>query len=97
MCDTDDDVTDVIFKREGTDIVAFFPALAGSQNAFSVSCYSHREQHSAASTDYVGVCKPAKPDEYAALKAELEARGYNLRVVRRMTQRHATLRAKSFK
>lgn len=79
----DEFTTKVIFKIEAPceiegrklprDIVAFFPE--------NMMCYSHIGQHSEYSVEYCHDCKPATPEQYADLKAELESIGYNLEVV----------------
>lgn len=64
------------------DVIALFPEIKeGSGLCLS---YEHFGQHGAA--DYLTVIsrtRPARPCEYAALKAELEGRGYNLEVRKR--------------
>lgn len=94
MPDTND-IVDVIFKKEGADIVAIFPSLPGTCR-FDVTCYAHVGQHGSADIGYVRGLRPASPTDYADLKQELEAAPYNyrLRVVRRITQKHAIARAK---
>jgi hypothetical protein len=82
--------TDVIFRKwSNGDVIALFPGLAFNPNtAAYCSSYEHVGQHGAASVDLTATTCPAKPDEYAGLKAELESRGYSLRVVKRFTQAH---------
>jgi hypothetical protein len=79
------DKTKVIFRkwRDGT-IDAIFPELPASRNGHDCVAYAHIGQHSGA--DYQGVIsqtKPATPDDYAPLLAELTRIGYTLDVVKR--------------
>ncbi len=62
----------ILFRkdREGGDIVAFFPTLPS--NPDRMVCYAHVGQHGEASMEYYYYrTKPAKPDEYTELLAEL--------------------------
>lgn len=65
------------FDEEGGDIIALFPADPGTNDPYTCSSYEHIGQHGSA--DPQGVMQatvPAKPSEYADLKAELEGIGY---------------------
>jgi predicted protein tyrosine phosphatase len=88
---TKEPVTKVIFKKEGKDVIAFFPEHPGNDE-FDVECYAHVGQHASAALAYLSACKPAKPEEYADLKAELESIGYKLEVIRRTSPRHFAVR-----
>jgi hypothetical protein len=88
----ENEITKVVFrkwpKREGGDVIALFPENIAV--GYYCDSYQHVGQHGAA--DYSGVVsmtKPAKPEEYAALKRELESAPYEykLRVIRRYTRR----------
>ena len=92
----DTQITDVIFKKEGKDVVAFFPGLPGNDQ-YDCTCYAHVGQHSAASLQYLGKCRPAHPSEYQDLYRELQSIGYNLRIVRRRTQKHDKARSAEIK
>lgn len=81
------DIVDVIFKREGKDVVAFFPGVPGTDH-YDCSCYAHMGQHASASMAYLMSCKPAKPAQYADLERELIQIGYTLNIVRRATAKH---------
>lgn len=77
----------VIFKKdEHGDVIAFFPQQPGTNSVHTCMCYQHVGQHGSAAITYVANCKPAKPSEYADLKAELERLGYELEIVRRTTR-----------
>lgn len=86
----DEAVTTVIFRKwykaqDGTGVIALFPDVPG--DGPMCQSYEHVGQHGSA--DAAGVIsrtKPATPEEYAALKRELEAAPYHyrLKVVRRM-------------
>lgn len=77
----------VCFRKEGNDILAVFPYEVGTSHPETMTCYAHVGQHSSASQAYVLYCtKPAKPEEYESLKAELDTRyapDYHLRVLQR--------------
>lgn len=70
-------------KFEG-DITAVFPQLNYNKNLygnFIKTGYAHIGQHTAVSTDWVKTeTEPATPEEYSALKAELESIGYTLKI-----------------
>jgi hypothetical protein len=73
----DEHETPVVFRkygpRRGDDVIALFPAEPGTYDPHTCSSYVHIGQHGSA--DPLLVIKrtrPAKPDEYADLKAELE-------------------------
>ena len=80
--------TDVIFRREYTgmfkdDIIAVFPYVINDFKG-GVLSYMHVGQHSGMDYDCViNGTKPAKENEYQALKSELESIGYNLNIVKR--------------
>lgn len=76
--------TRVIFKQEGKEVIAFFPEESGTRDPYTCSCYAHIGQHSSADVGYAADLKPAK--EFAALKNELENRGYVVEVARKFTR-----------
>jgi len=71
--------TQVIFRKwpksEGGGIIALFPCNPGT-NPYNFDSYEHIGQHGAACYDIIHRTKLAKPEEYARLKAELEAEPY---------------------
>ncbi len=76
------DVTPVVFRvwkgKDGT-VVALFPTLPADNSGRLCESYEHIGQHGGA--DYAGCIRrtrPATPEEYARLKAELTTIGYNL-------------------
>ena len=76
--------TSVIFRveKDGT-ILAVFP-YNSYRKGYSVTYYSHVGHHGEAMHEYlIGCTKPATPEQYAELKAELEGLGYNLKVIKR--------------
>jgi len=85
----DTESTKVIFradKRDG-EIIAIFPASAGTNDPYTCSCYVHMGQHGSASLDYVRQrTRPATPTEYRDLKRELRSIGYRLKIAKRMTR-----------
>ena len=90
----DEHITPVIFrkygKRESNAVIALFPAECWSSDGYTCSCYVHVGQHGEADPfRVINTTKPAKPEEYADLKAELEAEpyGYRFRVYARYQRR----------
>jgi hypothetical protein len=84
----DAEYTTVIFRKEsGGDILAVFPYLMADRDG-NPSCYAHVGQHGGCRWEYVTQrTKPAKPSEYADLKAELESIGYRLDVKKRRSHK----------
>lgn len=80
-------LTRVIFRkfRDG-EIIALFPDM--DEGRGMIGSYMHIGQHDAADRlIVVDKTKPAKPKEYAELKAELQRIGYRLTVRKRMSYR----------
>ncbi len=84
------DTTRVVFRRypekDGGDILAIL--LDVPANRARVTCYQHIGQHGEG--DYfrmMGDTRPARPEEYASLKSELERIGYRVIVRKRRTVR----------
>jgi hypothetical protein len=90
----DTDATVVIFRkwpaREGGGVIALFPyEPANLSDPAMCESYEHVGQHGAA--NYYGVIdrtKPASPDEYAALKRELESEPFNYQLTVRQRTPH---------
>lgn len=81
--------TKVIFrvaKDASREVVALFPAEAGTNDPWTCSCYVHMGQHGSASVDYVHASRLAKPQEYRDLAHELERIGYKLDIRTRITR-----------
>src|SRR3954471_10287653 len=76
----------VLFRRfPDGDIIALFPYLpAECLNAWPCQSYMQVGQHGAADPRIVHDTRPARPHQYAALKAELERLGYRLALRRRV-------------
>ena len=88
----DEEETVVVFRRwpakEGGDVIALFPEI--DEGNYCCASYMHIGGHSGARYGLViNATRPATPEEYADLKAELEAYpyGYRLKVQRRYTRR----------
>ena len=75
----DKDKTKVVFRKyKDGDILALFPELSYRRN-YMTECYQHVGQHGEGDYQWcIADTKPATPEEYADLKAELEGIGYNL-------------------
>lgn len=76
------EVTTVIFRKwPNGDIIALFPEDPSDNTGKFCSSYEHIGQHGGAdASGVIGDTRPAKPAEYADLKAELEAAPYNYRL-----------------
>lgn len=75
--------TDILFRKWRGDIIALFPHEVCDYDGH-VTSYMHVGQHGGA--DYKGIIRcsrPAKPEEYADLKRELENIGYRVNIVNR--------------
>lgn len=84
-------VTKVMFlvnerDPEDPDLFAYFPEENHDREGKFKTAYSHIGQHSSASPDYAAESRPATPEEYADLKAELEGIGYNLEVMNELQE-----------
>jgi hypothetical protein len=89
--DTNDKTeTRVIFKmtpKRCGDVECIAYLLDCPANYGSVLSYMHVGQHGEACIDFMHDCTPAKPDEYADLKTELESIGYDLQIVKRWVRK----------
>lgn len=76
--------TRVKFLINGDDLFAYFPeepfTQDGEKHTYFTS-YGRIGQHSACTPEYAAESYPATPQEYAALKEELESIGYELEIV----------------
>ena len=94
----DTEYTPVLFrvaraaKRDGAEVTAVFPCEPHDMSG-NMTCYAHVGQHGACSMRWYDTTRPARPDEYADLKEDLESApyGYRLKPYKRMA---ASLRAK---
>lgn len=93
--------TKVIFRKfKDGDVFALFPEIPGTYDPYTCLSYMHVGQHGSTSVDVVDRTKPASPEEYADLKAELENYGsdpderYDLEIVYKFTQKHQEAREK---
>ena len=93
------DITKVIFRKEKTkpyEVFALFPEIPGSVSAHTCLSYQHVGQHSAAEYNHcIRTSRPAKPEEYKALKKELEQIGYVLDIRSRSGRRDYQTRKES--
>jgi hypothetical protein len=84
VAENDEPLTKVEFlvnerDPENPDLFAYFPE--DMHHGEFRTGYSHVGQHSAVHPNYAKESRPATPEEYASLKAELEGLGYNLEVI----------------
>lgn len=78
--------TVVIFRVWDDDVLALFPELPADIQGKYCTSYQHVGQHGQADYDHcIYKSRPAKPDEYAELAAELKRAGYKLDIKRRAT------------
>lgn len=75
-------------KSEGGDVIAIFPEIVADSRG-NVDSYMHIGQHNGADLGIVYHTKAATPEEYTALKNELESYPYyyHLRVVKRVSRK----------
>jgi hypothetical protein len=86
VAESDEPLTKVEFlvnerDPKNPDLFAYFPEENYDNAGKFKTAYSHVGQHSSASPEYAKESRPATPEEYADLKAELESIGYNLNVL----------------
>lgn len=83
----DDEETPVLFRVSDGEVVAVFPCDVAALHDYSLGCYAHIGQHSGCSLQWYHTTRKAKPEQYAALKRELESSpyGYRLKIYQRMT------------
>lgn len=79
------EVTKVIFRKfKDGDIIALFPELPGDNKVSNCMSYMRIGQHGSKDANTY-TTKPAKPEEYQALYKELQAIGYRLKIVSRIS------------
>lgn len=84
----DDFDTIVLFRadhKKPHEVTAIFPEVPSDYEGYNMMCYAHVGQHGGCSQQFVWGTRPAKPDEYASLKTELEQIGYRLIVRQRIS------------
>lgn len=82
----DTELTKVVFRKwkDNGSIIAFFPEERFTHARYTCMSYEHIGQHGEASySGLLSLTKLAKPNEYKALKRELEGLGYNLKVIKK--------------
>lgn len=83
-------ITPVVFRvYPDGDVLAMFPTVPADDTGWNCGCYMHPGLRGGA--DYRHVIhqtRPADPAEYNDLKAELESRGYQLKVYHRAQPCH---------
>jgi len=96
--------TDVVFRiwRSDDELqdqhpspFALFPGLPGTNDPNTCACFTHCGQHASANySRCIRDSRPAKTEEYAALRKELESvpYRYQLRIIKRATVRHYSQR-----
>ena len=95
--DYDAESVPVIFRavksgeHKGT-IDAFFPTLAGTNDPYTCTVYSHIGQHCTGAKDYYRDTRAATDAESESLKRELRGIGYKLDVKKRWTAAHDATR-----
>lgn len=84
----DKEPTEMLFRRYSNgDIIALMPYVI-EDNRFCCQSYMHIGQHGPARYEHIMQCtRPAKEDEYAELKLELESIGYNVLLIARIDRK----------
>lgn len=68
------------------EVTAVFSGVQGTRNVLGLECYAHHGQHGACSPGWMWQkTRPATPEEYGPLLAELGRIGYAVTVVSRVT------------
>ena len=75
---------------ENPDVFAYFPEENHDREGKFKTGYSHVGQHSSVHPEYAAESRPASPEEYQALQAELEGLGYNLEVIEKSVNESST-------
>lgn len=79
---------EVVFRKDEDGVFALFPYIPWNRRGTTVTYYAHMGQHSGLNYHYAVMdSRPAKPEEYADLLAELKGIGYRLRVIKRASHR----------
>lgn len=94
----DEPITPVLFRvhrapvKYGAEVTAVFPCEPADFDG-NMTCYTHVGQHGGCSLDWYRQTRPARPNEYTDLKAELEAEpyGYRFRVYQKITPKHRSV------
>jgi hypothetical protein len=81
----DNEIVPVVFRAERSgpfkgDVTVVFPTLPADYQGYKMTCFAHIGQHSACDFGWYHKTRAAKPDEYAALKRELESKPYEYRL-----------------
>jgi hypothetical protein len=79
----------VVFRKfNDGQVIALFPELPCDDRG-NITSYMHIGQHAPASRFIVHDTKPAKPEEYAALHAELLRIGYDIEIRKKLNIKSA--------
>jgi hypothetical protein len=86
----DTEETPVVFRFVQGEVTAVFPCEPHDMEGSNMTCYAHLGGHCGCSHEFARSGRPAKPAEYASLKAELEGPpyGYHLKVYNRVQPAH---------
>lgn len=90
-------MTPVLFRAEKSgphkgEVTAVFPTIPGTREFHTCTCYARVGQHSSCTYGWYQGTRPARPDEFEALRRELESLGYSLKIVSRWTRHHDAAR-----
>lgn len=85
----DESETPVVFRQERRKdghVTAVFPCEPFTTAGHTMSCYVHVGQHGECDRGWYNKTRPARPDEYADLRKELESApyGYRLKVYQKI-------------
>ena len=67
-------------QEYGSEVIAVFPCTPADLDGRTMTCYTDVGQHGACDMGWYNQTRPARPEEYAGLKAELEADPYHYRL-----------------
>lgn len=81
------DKTRTIFRMFKGEVLALFPAIAGTTDPATCLSYAHNGQHGSAHFHHVrNASRLATPTEFASLAKELRSIGYDLDICKRSTR-----------
>lgn len=89
----DTEFTPVLFRvsrapvRNGSEVTAIFPCEPADYIGNQMTCYVYVGQHGSCDFGWYRTTRPAKPEEYTSLFAELESIGYRLKVYKRINSK----------
>lgn len=84
-------ITRVVFRMQEGEVVAWMPFEPGTNDPYTCTIYVHNGQHGSGDVSLMMRGRPATPEEYAPLMAELQGKpyGYIVKPVKRVSRSKA--------